>query len=238
MIQFDNRTLYCQCPDQGYVVMSDALDYNTKWSCQSCGNSWENSFIVAYEKAWEDALDQLIGKMTNSESLEVLPEIVSEAEEFVQKGTSPGEGSSICFGSSHYFMMKIKSHLINLYGSLAKGSTNDVTTKISLHQKRLELCKEFICVFSKVEDGAEFTDWWAVTAHEKLKSELVLDQIEGRQDMQGLCKKLKTYYIPAWEHIEKVLQVEPKDSYSYQIGISVGNDIKAAKEMVRMAEYL
>ena len=232
------HTLYCQCPDQGYVVMSDALDYNTKWSCQSCGHSWENNFIVAYEKAWEDALDQLIGKMTNSESLEVLPEIVSDAEEFVQKGTSPGEGSSICFSSSHYFMMKIKSHLINLYGSLAKGSTNDVTTKISLHQKRLELCKEFICVFSKVEDGAEFTDWWAVTAHEKLKSELVLDQIEGRQDMQGLCKKLKTYYIPAWEHIEKVLQVEPKDSYSYQIGISVGNDIKAAKEMVRMAEYL
>ena len=56
--------------------------------------------------------------------------------------------------------------------------------------------------------------------------------------MQGLYKKLKTYYIPAWEHIEKVLHVEPKDSYSYQIGISVGNDIKAAKEMVRMAEYL
>ena len=94
-------------------------------------------------------------------------------------------------------------------------------------------------MFSKVEQGPEYTDWWAVTAYEQLKSELALLRTGPNPiGMTKLSRRLKNHVIPTWDHIARVLALEPPDSHPFQVGQAVQRDVKAARDMVRMIDYL
>ncbi len=62
--------------------------------------------------------------------------------------------------------MRIKSQLISQYGNVPGYLYNDMSTEKI--RRKIELCKEFVQVFDKIDPGG-FTDWWAATTYEQVQ---------------------------------------------------------------------
>ena len=84
---------------------------------------------------------------------------VYRCEDLLQKLSS-------IFHPNHFLIMRLKSQLISQYGNVHGYSLNQLPADKVL--RKLELCREFIEVFSKVEPG-EATDWWAATSYEAVQ---------------------------------------------------------------------
>ena len=70
------------------------------------------------------------------------------------------------FHCHHFLVMRIKSQLISQYGNVPGYLYKDLSTEQIL--RKIELCKEFIQVFDKIDPGG-FTDWWAATTYEQVQ---------------------------------------------------------------------
>ena len=68
-------------------------------------------------------------------------------------------------------MMRLKSQLISQYGNVPGFSLDKLPADKVL--RKVDLCREFIDVFSKVEPG-EATDWWAATSYEAIQVIIVI----------------------------------------------------------------
>ena len=108
-----------------------------QWTCNSCGEAWSNDFVASLETKWDFAVTQAVARIRSTPDTHLL---VQELEQLLSHGTQ-SSSAGICFSSSHYLMMKVKSHLISLYGVLASESAGgDLVLFRSLHEKRVELC--------------------------------------------------------------------------------------------------
>ena len=209
----------------------DSLDYDSRWTC-SCGKAWPCEEIAALEEKVEDKINKLIAQMAGAEEKDVLWKLTNDAQNLMKELTQNLQPIRFC--STHYLMMKLKSHLITHFGSLAQTMKDQST---DFHVKRIQFCNEFIDIFDKVEQGGQNTDWWAGTMYEKLKSELALDQSNGN-NVKLLSEQLRTYYLVNWRKILKILQLEYPGSYLYKKSEVIAKDIKMAEEMMRMIDFL
>lgn len=142
---------------------------------------------------------------------------------------------SLLFHQNHYLVMKLKSHLISQYGGSMKRYSNlDDNTII----RKIELCEEFIDVFSKIDSG-ESTDWWAITMYEKIRAQMILDQRKlesGRIPMKEFIDNVRKS-IEMWKKIMTILWIEPEGSYLRKIASQTKQEISKAQDLVLMAQF-
>ena len=147
-----------------------------------------------------------------------------------------GKTQSLLFHQNHYLVMKLKSHLISQYGGTVKRYSNlDESTII----RKIELCEEFIDVFSKIDSG-ESTDWWAVTMYEKIRAQMILDQRKLESERMSMKEFIDNVpkSIEMWKKIMTILWMEPEGSYLRKIASQTEQEISKAQDLVLMAQFL
>ena len=141
------------------------------------------------------------------------------------------------FHGNHYLIMKLKSHLISQYGNAGKSYAELPDNVI---ERKINLCDEFIEVFSKFDGKPGETDWWASTMYERVRAEMIMDQ--RRLDAGKISMKLfmenVTKSIDVWLRIAQILRYEPEGSYLRTMATRTEHEIKKAKELLLMAQFL
>ena len=145
--------------------------------------------------------------------------------------TADGINDQLKFHPNHYLVMKLKSHLISQYAIYRNLDDNTIRRKI-------ELCDEFIHVFSKIDSG-DSTDWWAITMYEKIRAEMVLDQRildSGGISMKEFLDNVRKS-IEVWKKIMTILSIEPEGSYLRKIASQTKQEISKAQDLLLMAQF-
>ena len=158
---------------QGRVLPQHAMDYDSAWACDGCGD------CITADEALEKT--QAMRKM-----FEECGEGIEEKENLIQKL------ANVCH-PQHYLIMQIKKDLSLRYGNTESSMMSQLTDK-QLARKMM-LCQEWMAVMGKVDMG--FTLSKGRILEEVVKSKLEnmkrsqMSKLQLLMEMKGVMKLVK-----------------------------------------------